>query len=131
MVHWRFVIFNTEIILQFRAFSACDINVHILKTKLPELFFPGKYKKCFKIILKLEDEHEQLLNVLQGSQDSFQLPCTVHFRCSTAFLSFISIKYKPNTKCYFLPHVIASAYLAVFLSTTPPHPFSFTDILLL
>lgn len=50
----------------------------------------------------------------KAAQDSFQLPCTVHLRCSTAFSSFIAIKYKPNTKRYFLPLVTASAYLTGF-----------------
>lgn len=40
--------------------------MHILETELPGLIFPGKYEKGFKIILKLKDKQEHLLNVLQG-----------------------------------------------------------------
>jgi len=47
MAHWRSAIFNTKVVPQLLAFSTGDRKTHILKAKLPELIFPGKYKKCF------------------------------------------------------------------------------------
>lgn len=96
--------------------------MHILRTRFPELIFPRKYKNSFKVILKLNDKQEQLLNVLQASLRfiAIMLQNAPQVQHSTFKLSFISIKYKPNIKvlfpsnCYCLS-VSDSLFLIPFL----------------